>query len=107
MQQPPPDNPDDLPCKVQIGFLFKRTCGRISRVGCQYCKGQAIPRNSNTWTQEDDPYFYDRNYYLGYGNYGGGWGSQSWSDRNDFTQGDSKSVQSAQDADFERDLGGS
>ena len=99
------DPNDDLPCKAQIGFLFKRTCGRMDRSGCDFCKGRPISRRTNTWERQYDPYYNDRSYYYGYGNYSSGhWGS-GYYDRHDFTDADTRSVRTEHDTDYMQDLG--
>ena len=96
-------------CDRMVGFLFKRRCGRTSQVGCPYCHGGQV---------NEDPYFYERSYYSGYGSYQHGyWGSSYYanrdtyyynSDRNvDFTDADSASFERELDTDYERDMGAS
>lgn len=98
-----PEQSDDLPCQAQIGFLFKRTCGRMTRVGCPYCKGQPLPKSSDTWNSDYDPYFNQRSMYKGYGNYSSGsWGSNYH--RYNFTDADSNAVRHERNANFEKDL---
>lgn len=77
----------------------------MDRTGCKYCKGQAIATSSNMWSRDNDPYYYDRNYYPSYGYYGGYYGTHHH--YNDFTDSDSSSVARAEDTDFEQDLTGS
>lgn len=107
MQQPS-DPDDNLPCKAQIGFLFKRTCGRMDRTGCQFCKGRPLSGRTDTWTRDTDPYYYDRSMYQGYGNYSSGhWGYGYYNDwdRHDFTDADSCSLMAEHDTDFKQDMG--
>lgn len=90
-------------CDRMVGFLFKRRCGRTSRSGCPYCRGGQI---------NQDPYFYDRSYYAGYGAYDHGyWGSTYYygsGTRNvDFNDADSASFERELDTDYERDMGAS
>ena len=90
---------DGLPCKQKVGFLFKRTCGRIDRTGCRYCQGQVQATNAY-----DDPYFHDRSMYNGYGRYDRGYWSNEYYDRHQFTDADSRAVVSQKDSDFEQRL---
>jgi pSer/pThr/pTyr-binding forkhead associated (FHA) protein len=97
-------------CDRLIGFLFKRRCGRTDRTGCTYCDKPY---------ENDDPYFYERSYYPGYGHYShGSWGSQYYYDRDryyydpatgnvDFTDADNISLDDEMDVDFEHDMGAS
>ncbi len=97
------DQSDDLPCQARVGFLFKRTCGRMSRVGCPYCKGQPLPRRTDTWGSGYDPYFTDRSMYRGYGNYSRGyWGNDYY--MNDFRDSDRRSFHHESDTNYEQDL---
>jgi hypothetical protein len=96
-------------CDRNIGFLIPRRCGRTDRTGCTHCGGD--PNN--------DPYFSDRSYYVGYGNYNRGyWGSNYYYNRNsydydpvtgnvDFTEADNASLEMEGDTDFEIDMGAS
>ncbi|OUL33385.1 peptide-binding protein [Nostoc sp. T09] len=90
-------------CDRQVGFLFKRRCGRTDRTGCPYCEQ----------TYEDDYAFYSD-----YGHYRSGWGSDYYDDRDrysydpetgnvDFTDADSVSLENERDVDFERNMGAS
>ncbi|OUL22810.1 peptide-binding protein [Nostoc sp. RF31YmG] len=90
-------------CDRQVGFLFKRRCGRTDRTDCPYCDQ----------TYEDDYAFYSD-----YGHYRSGWGSDYYDDRDrysydpetgnvDFTDADSVSLENERDADFERNMGAS
>lgn len=94
---------DSIPCKVMVGFLFKRRCGRLNRVGCPYCKGQVLPGNTDTWQPDRDPYFMDRSMYPGYGTYDRSW-SNSYIGTDDFTDYDGQSLVAEEDTDYERDL---
>lgn len=98
-------------CDRKVGFLFKRRCGRTSRVGCPYCD-QA--------TTTADPYFYDEyTYYPGYGTYGRGyWGHSYYVNRHhyyydaergrtDFTEADAAAFEAENDQDYEMDMGAS
>jgi hypothetical protein len=94
---------DQGECDRMVGFLFKRRCGRTSQVGCPYCHDGQV---------NEDPYFYERSYYSGYGTYDRGyWGSTyyySSGTRNvDFTDADSASFEREMDTDYERDMGAS
>lgn len=51
-------------CDRKVGFLFPRRCGRTTTVGCPYC---------NSGQVNNDPYFYERSYYSGYGTYHSGY----------------------------------
>lgn len=105
---------DDLPCKVKVGFLFKRTCGRMDRVGCEVCHGQPIPVNAMTTNRDYDPYWHDRSMYNDYGRYDRNyWYSDRYSTLNDpnynnnqqqFTDADSAAVGNNMDSDFEQRL---
>lgn len=99
-------------CDRQVGFLFKRRCGRTTRAGCPFCKGGRV--------QDNDPYFYeDYDYYPGYGSYHrGGWGYPYYSNRDlyyydrergmmDFTEADAAAFESEGDQDYEMDMGAS
>ena len=95
-------------CNRQVGFLFKRRCGRPTLPGesyCQNCQGN------------DDPFFYDYDtYYPGYGSYRRGyWGHSYYRDRDrnyydanrrstDFTEADGESFEHEGDQDYEMDL---
>ncbi|MBW4488465.1 MAG: FHA domain-containing protein [Trichocoleus desertorum ATA4-8-CV12] len=97
-------------CDRQVGFLFPRRCGRTTTVGCPYC---------NSGQVNNDPYFYERSYYSGYGTYHSGyWGSNYYDNRDsyaynaetrniDFTDADSASFEREADTDFEQDMGAS
>lgn len=97
-------------CDRMVGFLFKRRCGRTSQIGCPYCHGGHV---------NEDPYFYERSYYSGYGSYQHGyWGSTYYANRDtyyyntetrsvDFTDADSASFERELDTDYERDMGAS
>ena len=97
-------------CDRKVGFLFPRRCGRTSRTGCPYCGTNDV---------NNDPYFYEHSYYVGYGSYTRGyWGSDYYSDRDqyaynpetgeiDFTEGDNVSFENEGDEDFEVDMGAS
>lgn len=98
-------------CDRKVGFLFKRRCGRTSRVGCPYCEdGQST----------NDPYFYtEYNAYPGYGIYQRGyWGHDYYAHRYssgyysnqgraDFTEADAAAFESENDRDYEMDMGAS
>jgi hypothetical protein len=97
-------------CDRKVGFLFPRRCGRTTTVGCPYC---------NSGQVNNDPYFYERSYYSGYGTYHSGyWGSSYYENRDsysynaetrniDFTDADSASFEREADTDFEQDMGAS
>nr|WP_290221091.1 FHA domain-containing protein [Trichocoleus desertorum] len=97
-------------CDRKVGFLFPRRCGRTTTVDCPYC---------NSDQANNDPYFYERSYYSGYGTYHSGyWGSNYYENRNsysynsetrniDFTDADSASFEQEADTDFEQDMGAS
>jgi hypothetical protein len=97
-------------CDRQVGFLFKRRCGRTDRAGCPDC-------NSGQRTQDTD---YDEYaYYPRYGYYDHGyWGYNYYSHRDrysydpttgnvNFTDADSASFDQEQDVDYEIDMGAS
>lgn len=104
-------------CDRMVGFLFPRRCGRTSRIGCEYCNSGSV----------NDPYFYERSYYSGYGRYDrGNWGSDYYEERDrysynsetgdvdfastgsvDFTDADNISLETEADTDFEHDMGAS
>lgn len=86
---------DDLPCKFKVGFLIKRVCGRMSRLGCQYCKGVALEPGTALNGPQYDPYFHDRSMY--YNDY-------YYTNRHDFTDYDARGLSSEKDTDFETDL---
>ena len=97
-------------CDRKVGFLFPRRCGRTTTVGCPYCDSGQV---------NNDPYFYERSYYSGYGTYHSGyWGSNYYENRDsysynpetrniDFTDADSASFEREADTDFEQDMGAS
>jgi hypothetical protein len=95
-------------CDRKVGFLFKRRCGRTSRVGCPHCDEGGL---------SSDPYFYEYNAYPGYGSYQqGSWGytysihSQGGSSgrgQADFTEADAAAFESESDQDYEMDMGAS
>lgn len=97
-------------CDRKVGFLFPRRCGRTTTVGCPYCDSGQV---------NNDPYFYERSYYSGYGTYHSGyWGSSYYENRDsysynpetrniDFTDADSASFEREADTDFEQDMGAS
>jgi len=100
-----PDLPDSsLPCRVMVGFLFKRMCGRTNRIGCQYCKGQVIPADTNVWDPSYDPYYMDRIQYPRYGNYDSQWHSSFNITHRDFTDADANTLHQERDTDYEHDL---
>jgi FHA domain len=94
-------------CDRMVGFLFKRRCGRTDRTNCPDCN------------QTDDPYYYDYEYYSGYGNYRSGrWGNNYYNERDrycydpesgnvDFTEADSICLENERDGDFETNMGAS
>lgn len=84
---------DSLPCKYKVGFLVKRVCGRSSRVGCQYCKGQPFPPGTNFNNPTYDPYYYDRQLYYHDYYYG-----------NQFTDSDARGLSVEDDTDFESSI---
>lgn len=76
-------------CNRQVGFLFKRRCGRIDPTGCWYCNSE-------------NPYHQDYAYYPGFGRYDS-WGWQAYTNRHlyfydsekgevDFTEGDAEAL---------------
>lgn len=94
-------------CDRQVGFLFKRRCGRTSTSGCPHCdEGRAA--------DDYDPYFYEHNYYPGYGLYTRGyWGSNYYYERDrysydpdtrsiDFTEADAEAFEQEGDMDYEQ-----
>ncbi|MBD0268522.1 MAG: hypothetical protein ICV77_09540 [Cyanobacteria bacterium Co-bin8] len=97
-------------CDRKVGFLFKRRCGRTSRVDCPYCNGGQ---------SSSDPYFYEE--YSAYPDYGiynrGYWGHDYYAYRYssgsynrgqaDFTEADAAAFESEADRDYERDMGAS
>ena len=98
----------DGTCNRQVGFLFKRRCGRTSTAGCSHCQNGR---------SQDDPFFYDYDtYYPGYGRYNRGyWGHSYYRDRHryyydsdrrstDFTEADGESFEQEGDQDYEMDL---
>jgi FHA domain len=101
-------------CDRMIGFLVKRRCGRTDRTGCPNCNGGQSSADPNY-----DPYFYERNYYPGFGFYRlGDWGHPYYSDRNsysynsetrsvDFTEADGTSLEQENEGDYEQDMGAS
>lgn len=113
--QTPPLPPQ--PCQQLVGFLFKRRCERLSRVGCRYCKGQDPGTPVDYWQQGQDPYYTERSSYPNYGRYG----NESWSDtlmrqsrrrswgsgNPDFTDGDAASLRQEHDQDYEQEMGAS
>lgn len=92
------------PCDRQVGFLFKRRCGRTDKTDCPDC---------------NESYDNDYAYYSEYGYYRSGyWGSDYYHDRDrysydpetgniDFTEADAVSLENERDEDFERDMGAS
>lgn len=88
-----PDLPDSLPCKYKVGFLFKRICGRLSRLGCTYCQGQPIREDQLVGGAGYDPYFRDRSLYYSDHHY-----------YHDFTDYDARSLAHERDTDYENDL---
>lgn len=98
----------DGTCTRQVGFLFKRRCGRTSAAGCSHCQNGRV---------NNDPFFYDYDtYYPGYGSYRRGyWGHSYYRDRDryyydanrrstDFTEADGESFEHEGDQDYEMDL---
>jgi hypothetical protein len=95
-------------CDHQVGFLFKRRCGRTDPRDCLHCSGTG----QNAY---DDDYAY----YRGYGSYHNGyWGDRYYDDRDryaynsdtgnvDFTDADSVSFINESDTDYEQDMGAS
>ncbi len=98
-------------CDRQVGFLFKRRCGRLTPTGCPYCR----QNNSHDY----DPYEADYFYYEHYGDYTvGHWGSDYYAERDryyynrdagrmDFTEADAASFEEEFDNDYEMDMGAS
>jgi len=87
------DSFDSLPCKYKVGFLFKRVCGRTTRIGCPHCKGGPLPQDSSVNNASYDPYYRDRSYYY-----------DDRYNQNDFTDYDARRVSREQDTDYETDL---
>ncbi len=85
---------DSLPCRYKVGFLFKRVCGRLTRVGCKYCNGQALPTGSSLQDPNYDPYFRDRALYY----------NNNYYSSSDFTDYDASRLSSEKDTDYESDL---
>jgi hypothetical protein len=91
-------------CDRQVGFLFKRRCGRTDRTGCPHC---------------NDSYENDYAYYSEYGYYrSGAWGSDYYDNRDaysydpqtgnvEFTEADSVSLENERYDDFESNMGAS
>lgn len=106
----PPEIGPDGTCDRQVGFLFKRRCGRTTAAGCTYCQNGRV---------EQDPYFYDYDLYPGYGQYSRGyWGHAYYANRDrytynsetrrmDFTEADAASLEEEADTDYELDMGAS
>jgi hypothetical protein len=98
----------EMGCDRQVGFLFKRRCGRTDARDCPDC--------SDTGR---DPYYDDYAFYRGYGSYNDGyWGHRYYDDRDrygynsdtgnvDFTDADSVSFMNESDTDYEQDMGAS
>lgn len=90
------------PCPLIVGFLFKRKCGRLTRIGCTYCKGEELPEGQDTWDSEADPYFADRLHFPGFSNYG--WWASSNRHRtlaNDFSDADGAILMNDDDDDLD------
>lgn len=97
-------------CDHQVGFLFKRRCGRTSSEGCPHC---------DSGRQTKYPFLDDYSHYPSYGTYRqGSWGDSYYSDRDryhynsasgnvNFTDADNAALIKEADADFEQDLGAS
>lgn len=101
----------DGKCDRQVGFLFKRRCGRTSTIGCRDCdNGRRSEQDTDADYQDD----YDL--YPGYGNYGRNyWGYHYYSNRDryyydpesrrvDFTEADGVSFEDEADRDYEMTL---
>jgi hypothetical protein len=84
-------------CNRQVGFLFKRRCGRIDPTGCWYCQP-----NQNNGKSYEEIYHQDYAYYPGFGRYDS-WGWQAYANRHlyvydsekeavDFTEGDAEAL---------------
>lgn len=86
-----PDH-NSLPCRYKVGFLFKRICGRVSRVGCNFCQGMARDPNLD---EDYDPYFNDRRIYNR---------NSSYYRSYDFTDYDAYNFESESDTNYENDL---
>jgi hypothetical protein len=98
----------EMGCDRQVGFLFKRRCGRTDPRNCPDCSGAGQ-------SAYDDDYAF----YRGYGYYNDGyWGHRYYDDRDrygynsqtgnvDFTDADSVSFMNESDTDYEQDMGAS
>lgn len=96
-------------CDRQVGFLFKRRCGRTDPTGCPYCRGGQV-------NPDYDPFGTDHTYYSGYGYYGQHhWGHGYYADRHhytydshtrqlDFNDSDAASFEEEADRDYENRL---
>lgn len=119
-------------CKECAGFLFSHRCGNLADARCVACgKGichshqrpgdggvicvacakqradGVLPQAQNAAPKQygDDPYFYSRNVYGGYGYYAAGsWGASyaGAHHRDDFTSADGESTRVEGDEGFER-----
>jgi len=99
------DDPNNLdePCRALVGFLFKRRCGRLSRVGCAYCNGVALDSETNLWDPVRDPFFTDRMLYPDFQNYT--WWTSDNPTAVDFVDADGATLlNDDDDFDFEKDL---
>jgi len=96
-------------CDRQVGFLFKRRCGRPTTEGCPDCQNGQIEPGRDRY--EDDYAFYPD-----YGHYGRGrWGHDYYHNRHhyhynphsrhvDFNESDAASFEQSGDQDYEMDL---
>ena len=99
----------DGTCDRQVGFLFKRRCGRTSPQDCRDCKNGTLRPNQTLYAE-------DYVYYQGYGNYSPGrWGADYYSNRDryyydsntrnvDFNESDAASFEQEGDSDYEMSL---
>lgn len=97
-------------CEQQVGFLFKRRCGRRERLGCPYCFGDPN-RQEDPETLYADDYRYYPNYssynnpnYWGYDSYRYGVSDDSELRQVDFTEADAEPFVEEQSMDYELSL---
>ena len=99
----------DGTCQRQVGFLFKRRCGRTSTKGCRDCQNGRL-------NSERDLYAEEYAWYESFGDYSvGNWGDAYYYDRDrysydpatrnvDFNESDAASFEEEGDHDYEMEL---